>query len=152
MACCWTAAKIRFACQGNGTAVFCTGKAFAVPPELEAGTYRVEGAGYDGQFYRYLAHDPFFSKGYAAKYIDAPRMRSRRILVPFIAYLVGFGQTNWIDASFFVVEMLFLFLGVYWTAILLAGSGRSPWWGLLFVYSLDSCSMPKRVGRTACGC
>jgi hypothetical protein len=67
----WTAARIHCVFGGNWTAVFCSGTNFGVPPEIEAGTYRFEGARYDGQFYRYLAHDPFLQRGYF-RYVDSP--------------------------------------------------------------------------------
>jgi hypothetical protein len=128
----WTAARIHYAFGGNWTATFCTGTNFRVPPDLDAGTYRFEGDGYDGQFYRYLAHDPFLRKGYS-RYVDAPQMRFRRLLVPLAAWLFAFGQPRAIDGAYIAVEMLFLALGVYWCARLLARRGRSPLWGLLFV-------------------
>ncbi len=128
----WTAAQIHYAFGGNWTAAFRTGTIFPVPPDLDAGTYRFEGAGYDGQFYRYLAHDPFLQKGYF-RYVDAPQLRFRRLLVPLAAWLFGVGQRDWIDDAYIVVEMLFLGLGGYWCARLLARRGRSPLWGLLFV-------------------
>ena len=128
----WTAARIRYAYGGNWTAAFCTGSTARVPPDLAAGTYRFEGDGYDGQFYRYLAHDPFLRSGYDG-YVDAPQMRSRRILVPLAAWLFAFGQRQWIDGSYIAVEMLSVALGVYWCARLLERRGRSPAWGLVFV-------------------
>jgi hypothetical protein len=128
----WTAARIHYDCAGNWTAVFRTGAIFRVPPDLDAGTYRFEAAGYDGQFYRYLAHDPFLRNGYA-NYVDAPQMRFRRMLVPMAAWLFALGQSRWIDDGYIAVEMIFLALGVYWCARLLARRGRSPAWGLLFV-------------------
>lgn len=128
----WTAARIHYACSGNWTATFCTGSILRVPPDLDAGTYRFGGDGYDGQFYRYLAHDPFLRKGYSA-YVDAPQLRFRRLLVPLASWLAGFGQRDWIDGAYFGVEMLFLDLGVYWFARLLVLRGRSALWGLLFV-------------------
>jgi hypothetical protein len=128
----WTAARIHFVFGGNWTAAFCTGTSFTVPPDLRAGTYRIEGAGYDGQFYRYLAHDPFLQKGYS-RYVDAPRLRFRRVLVPMAAWLIALGRQGWIDSAYVAVEMIFVALGVYWCARLLARRGRSPLWGLLFV-------------------
>jgi hypothetical protein len=128
----WTAARVHYAFGGNWTAVFCTGMAFRVPPDLDAGTYRFEGAGYDGQFYRYLAHDPFLQRGYF-RYVDAPRFRFRRLLVPLTAWLLAGGKGSWVDGAYLAVEMLFLALGVYWCARLLARRGGSPLWGLLFV-------------------
>jgi hypothetical protein len=128
----WTVLRIHYACGGNWTAVFYTGTTFRVPPDLDAGTYRFEGTGYDGQFYRYLAHDPFLEKGYF-RYVDAPQLRFRRLLVPLAAWLIGFGRQHWIDGAYVGVEMLFLALGAYWSARLLARRGRSPLWGLLFL-------------------
>lgn len=128
----WTAARIHYACGGNWTAVFCTGTKFRVPPSLDSGTYRFPGTGYDGQFYRDLAHDPFLQKDYA-RYVDAPQLRFRRLLVPLAAWLAGLGQRRWIDGAYIAVEMLFLALGAYWCARLLVRRGRSPFWGLLFL-------------------
>ncbi len=128
----WTAARIHCAFAGNWTAVFCTGTDYPPPPDLTAGTYRFPRAGYDGQFYRYLAHDPLLGKGYA-RYVDFPQLRFRRVLVPAAAWLLAFGQRGWIDGAYIAVEMLFVALGVYWCARLLARRGRSPLWGLLFV-------------------
>ena len=128
----WTAARIHYACDGNWTALFCTGTALRVPPELDAGTYRFEGHGYDGQFYRILAHDPSLQKGYYRS-MDAPQRWCRRLLVPLAAWAFGFGQRDWIDGAYIALELLFLALGTYWCARLLARRGRSPLWGLLFV-------------------
>ena len=128
----WTTARIHYAFAGNWTAIFTSGKMFPGPPDLDAGTYRFEGGGYDGQFYRFLAHDPFLQKDYF-RYVDAPQLRFRRLLIPLAAWLFALGQRDWIDGAFLAVEMLFLALGVYWCARLLARRGRSPLWGLLFV-------------------
>jgi hypothetical protein len=128
----WTAARIHYAFGGNWTAVFCTGTIFRVPPDLDAGTYRFEGTGYDGQFYRYLAHDPFLEKGYF-RYVDAPQLRFRRLLVPLAAWMFAFGHRHWIDDAYIAVELLFLGFGGYCCSRLLARRGRSPLWGLLFV-------------------
>ena len=106
----WTAAEIHYAFGGNWTGAFRTGTIFRVPPDLDAGTYRFERGGYDGQFYRYLAHDPFLFKGYF-HYVDAPQLRFRRLLVPLAAWLFGFGQRDWIDDAYIAVEMLFLGVG-----------------------------------------
>jgi hypothetical protein len=128
----WTTARIHYAFGGNWTAIFTSGKMFPGPPDLDVRTYRFEGGGYDGQFYRFLAHDPFLQKDYF-RYVDSPQLRFRRLLIPLAAWLFAFGQRDWIDAAYLAVEMLFLALGVYWCARLMARRGRSPLWGLLFV-------------------
>src|ERR1044072_1877409 len=106
----WTVAWIHYVFGGNWTAVFYTGADLRVPPDLDAQTYRVPKVGYDGQFYRCLAHDPFLRKGYGS-YVDSPRLRFGRILVPFLAWLLGAGQSRWIDGAYVAVRMLFLALG-----------------------------------------
>lgn len=128
----WTWARIHYAFGGNWTAVFCTGTTLAVPPDLEAGTYRSGGTGYDGQFYRYLAHDPFLQRDYA-RFVDSPRLRFRRVLVPLAAWLFGLGRRGWVDPAYIVLEMIFPGLGVYWCARLFVRRGQSPLWGLLFL-------------------
>jgi hypothetical protein len=128
----WTAVRVHYVNGGNWSVVFCIGSEFPMPPELDAGTYRVPGPGYDGQFYRLLAHDPFLGRKYA-RYVDAPQLRFRRLLVPLAAWLLALGQQHWIDRAYIAVEMIFLALGTYWSARLLVRRGRSPLWGLLFV-------------------
>jgi hypothetical protein len=128
----WTAARIHYAFGGNWTAVFCSGATLPRPADLDVGTYRFAGDGYDGQFYRLLAHDPFLRKGYS-RYVDSPQLRFRRLLVPAAAWLLALGRSRWIDGAYIAVEMLFVASGVYWCARLLARRGRSPLWGLLFV-------------------
>ncbi|MGO4883607.1 MAG: hypothetical protein ACLP59_22725 [Bryobacteraceae bacterium] len=128
----WTAARIHYAFAGNWTAVFCNGAEFPVPPDLAPATYRFPGYGYDGQFYRYLAHDPFLKKGYF-HYVDSASLRFRRMLVPMAAWLLAFGQSKWIDGSYIAIELLFIALGVYWSARWFQRRGRPPAWGLLFM-------------------
>jgi hypothetical protein len=128
----WSAARVHYTNGGNWTALFCVGAGVPLPPELAAGSYRVSDGGYDGQFYRLLAHDPFLARNYA-RYVDAPQFRFRRCLVPMAAWLLAFGQQRWIDPAYMAVEMIFLALGTYWCARLLERRGRSALWGLLFV-------------------
>jgi len=87
--------------------------------------------GYDGQFYHYIAHDPFLERD-ARKSIDAPRLRYRRILVPLAAYLLAGGRSEWVDAAYRVLVWAFFLLGGYWLARLATLRNRSPAWGLAF--------------------
>ncbi len=119
--------------HGNWTALFCTGEMVPVPPAFEAGTYRFPGiSGYDGQSYRYIAHDPLFRKGYA-RYCEDPRLRYRRILIPALAFLLAAGQDAYIDSTYIAVVILFLCAGVYWTSRWASLYGRSALWGALFL-------------------
>ena len=129
----WQALTVHYNFAGNWTGLFCTGRLARIPPDLAAGTIRVRDAlGYDGQFYRYVAHDPFFRKGYAA-YMDAARLRYSRILVPGLAWALALGRPSYIDAAFNAVILLSIFLGIYWCGLWAAWHSRSPAWGLVFL-------------------
>ena len=52
--------------------------------------------GYDGQFYVQLAMDPSLRHAEFKDSIDVPAYRSRRILMPATAWLLGFGKPAWI--------------------------------------------------------
>ncbi len=78
------------------------------------------------------AHDPLLTHG-SEKYIDAPQLRQRRILVPALAWLLAFGRQQWIDTAYFAVMLGFLGLGVYWLGRYASDLGRSIWWGLLYL-------------------
>ncbi len=55
----WLAVNIAGAYDGEWSGLFYTGADAALPSDLEAHTRRVDdAAGYDGQFYHLLAHDP----------------------------------------------------------------------------------------------
>lgn len=126
----WQQFVIQFRYGGLQNSLFFTGGGLSVPAPLETGTYRFRNSnGYDGQFYRYVAHDPFFRRGFD-RYIDDPRYRYGRILLPLIAWAVSGGQDQWIDMAFQLTVVAFCGLGVYWTCGWLSFSGCPPVWGL----------------------
>ncbi len=129
----WQGANVRYNFGGNWTGLFCTGDSQRVPPDLAAGTYRFQQpSGYDGQFYRYIAHDPLFRKGYSG-FIDDARLRYRRLLVPGLAWLLAAGCSEWIDFTFIAVVVASIGMGVYWSGRYLGLRGRHPGWGLVFL-------------------
>ncbi len=129
----WQATTVHFNYGGNWTGLFCTGASLPVPPELDAGTLRsVHPIGYDGQMYRYIAHDPFFQRDYS-RYVDDGRLRYRRILVPLAAYVLSGGRQSLIDYSFVAVILLSVFAGCYWSSCYFVLHGRNAWWGLVFL-------------------
>jgi hypothetical protein len=79
-----------------------------------------------------VAHDPLFRKGYAA-YLDESVLRCRRIFVPALAFLLGFGQPRLIDSSYIFVIVGFTALGAYWLARWCDVHGRHAAWGLAFL-------------------
>src|ERR1035441_4438181 len=101
---------------GNWSALFYHGTdAGGVPnePAFQNTYVFPDGFGFDGQYYRIIAHDPFLTRGYIG-HIDMPMMRYRRILVPLMAFALACGRQPYIDAGFIATMLLFFFLGVYW--------------------------------------
>ncbi len=130
----WQALIVYGSYGGNWTALFMTGGSgrHPIPPELLSSTYVFkDSSGFDGQFYRYVAHDPFLRRGLSAS-MDAPSSRYHRILVPLLAWLLAGGRAEWIDAAYLVVILGSVFLGTWWLARFAAACGRHPAWGSAF--------------------
>src|SRR5579864_1189638 len=128
LAFCWQFLTVHSNYQGHWSALFCTGSSYPQPPQLAGENLYVfpNSPGYDGTVYHYIAHDPFLTAR-MLPYVDAPRYRYRRILVPLAAYSLALGRTDWVDGAYFAVILLFVFLGGYWLASL------SPLWGFGFL-------------------
>jgi hypothetical protein len=154
----WQSLAVRYNYSGNWTSLFCTGENLVQPPSLASEhIYRFPSSyGYDGQFYHYVAHDPLLRHG-LDKYIDAPRLRYRRILVPGLAFVASAGQPRFLDAALIAVNLLFLFAGVYWLSRYVGHFGHQPTWGLLFllipavVVSLDRLTVDMALTALAVG-
>ncbi len=124
-------AETRFA--GNWTGLFYSGSLWSLPPELKSSTYQIPASlGYDGQFYRLAAHDPFDQRQYS-QYMDNASYRRKRALVPLLAWGLGLGQSRWIDFSYILVLNGFVFLGAWLLAELARSWSRRPAWGLAFL-------------------
>jgi len=131
--------------SGNWTALYCAGDQFNRPAEIAAGEHVFRGStGYDGQFYLLIAHDPVFLRRYD-HFIDVPRLRYRRILVPAMAFLLGAGRSDYIAWGYFVVCWCLVGLGTFCLARLAEGEGRSAIWGLLFLVTPATLSMIERM-------
>jgi hypothetical protein len=128
----WQFLTVHYNRSGNWTALFLTGRTYEMPPQLVAGTYRFSGAGYDGEMYRYVAHDLLMQHGYA-RYMDGPAPRYRRLLVPALAFLLAGGREAWIDAAYIAVIALFVFAGAYWLSRWAVLMGAHPAWALGFL-------------------
>jgi hypothetical protein len=129
----WFVITVNVNYKGNWTGLFCCGRLYPVPPDLEQRTYRFENSlGYDGQLYRIVAHDPWLTQGLVA-YSDAPGLRWRRIFVPAIAWALAFGNRDYIDQTYIFTVLFFCGLGVYALARWLKLRGRDPAGGLWFL-------------------
>lgn len=127
----WLCLDVAVLGRGDPSVLFLHGRRLSLPPEL-AESSRIVVEGYDGQFYRILAHDPWFEKGYA-KYVDAPALRARRILLPGLAWMLAGGRREWIDSAFVALSLASVGLGVWALGGLAESWGRAPVWGLAFL-------------------
>src|SRR5215467_13188673 len=124
----WQAATVHFNYGGNWSGLFCTGAIYGAPPELaDEHLYLFAKAGWDGQYYHDIAHDPLVRRE-LWKYIDAPRLRYRRILVPALAHVLALGCPNRIDWAYRIVILAFLFVGAYWLSRIAVRFQRRPVW------------------------
>jgi hypothetical protein len=130
----WQALTVHYNYGGDWSALFYTGQTTAVPPDIaQEDVYRVNDAtGYDGQYYHMIAHDPLLRHG-TESFLDNPRLRWRRILVPALAYMAAGGESDRVDSAYGAVVLGFVFLGTLWLARWAVASGRHPAWGLIFL-------------------
>lgn len=130
----WQYLTVRFNYGMNWTALFYTGESTPLPlPRTGQAIYRFSGsAGYDGMYYRLIAHDPLFKKGYAI-YVDNPRLKWRRILVPGLARVFAAGHDSWIESTYIAVTLLFVMHGALWLSRYCILNGFHPGWGLAFL-------------------
>jgi hypothetical protein len=76
-------------------------------PALAAVAHHVDaGSGYDGQFYAQLALDPLLRDQATAVALDDSAYRSRRVLLPALAYVMGFGRPAWILQAYALLNVI----------------------------------------------
>jgi hypothetical protein len=105
------------------------GEQFA-PAELRGHEYSP--TGYDGQFAYYLARYGLD----ASPYLDVPAYRAQRVLLPFLGWLLSFGQPALLIWSLLLVNLCALAAGTHWLEELLMAHGANRWVALGFALSL----------------
>lgn len=118
---------------GDWTALFYTGELLTRPPDLRAGYVYPRSAGYDGQLYRLVAHDPLMRKGYG-RFVDDIRLRYGRILVPGLAALLGGRSPAAVDFWYIAVVDVLVACGGVW--FLTLAEGAAPPWLAAALYLL----------------
>jgi hypothetical protein len=116
---------------GNLSGFICVGDRFISRSELPSRVIQLpRSAGYDGQFFFFIAHDPLML-GDWKKHIDRPAYRYQRILYPGLAGAVTFGKAKWIPRALVLVNMVALTLAVWLLARRMVEGGRSAWCGAI---------------------
>jgi hypothetical protein len=130
----WIALNVAGNYGGHISGLFYTGSKQTLPAELDGShTYRVnDDVGYDGQFYRLIAHDPLIRRGLVA-FVDNPSLRWRRIGVPGLASLLAFGNDSAVDFTYVALQLVFVFLGAFWLAQYAREQKAHAAWGLAFL-------------------
>jgi hypothetical protein len=121
---------------GNWTALYLIGPRTPVPPSIPAERLYIfpNNTGYDGQSYHVIAHDPWLRRSTPAQ-VEIETFRYARILVPALAWMIALGQDRWIDPAYYAVILVFVFLGVYWTAVYAQRASLNFAWGFAFLLS-----------------
>ena len=88
-------------------------------------------AGYDGQFYYYMARDPGIiavcAQGRVHCPIDASPLREQRIFYPMAARVLALGNPDWLHATLFLLDALAILITVFIIGLLCIQAGASPW-------------------------
>ena len=96
-------------------------------------TTRVEhGIGYDGQFFFYLAHDPFLTGGDPAVFLDRPAYRAGRLLYPLIVWALTLGRPEAVPWGLLGVNLVMVLVGTAAAVDVLRSLGASRWLALGF--------------------
>lgn len=103
------------------------------PEYFQKGMVIFESGGYDGQFYYYVAMDPFLNKGYFKN-----AYRQQRILYPLTARLLAFGKENLLPYTLYIVNLIALAIGMYFFILILRQYSVNPMWSLLYGLSPPS--------------
>ncbi|HEX4227114.1 MAG TPA: hypothetical protein VHZ07_00480 [Bryobacteraceae bacterium] len=128
----WMALDVQFNFRGQWSALFLSGAYSPPPPMLVSSTYLFPHSyGYDGQYYRYVAHDPLFRKG-IARYVDGPTTRYDRILIPGLAAVLSAGQDRFTDAAYIAVVLAFIYVGALWLGRFAVANSGHPAWACVF--------------------
>ncbi|WP_348059715.1 hypothetical protein [Dokdonella sp.] len=91
--------------------------------------------GYDGQFYAQIATRPLLDDPELARALDSPDYRSRRIGLPWLAWLAGFGYTPWVLQAYALANVL-VWLALAWMLLRWIPpdrfTARLAWFGAVF--------------------
>ena len=99
----------------------------------------VPGSGYDGQFYAQIAVAPEVTAPTLKTALDQPAYRARRILLPLVAHVLGFGHPWWILQVYALSNTVaWLALAWLWWRQLDTSSARGTWVWLACLLSLGA--------------
>jgi hypothetical protein len=127
---------------GDPAALIVPGQDFVAPALLPPDAHVFQGAGYDGQFFFYLAQDPLLTGKAAGRddltspYVDHIAYRYQRILLPALGWLTSWGHPRLLEWTLPMINLFAVLAAGFLLARFLAARGRSPWLSLVYMLSL----------------
>ena len=107
-------------------------RAFILERSPDVPLERGWGIGYDGQWYYAIAMDPLN----AAPDLDVPAYRYQRIFYPLLVWTLSLGHAGWVPWTMLAVNLASAVIGTAVFGALLLERRVSPWWALVFFFSL----------------
>jgi hypothetical protein len=92
----------------------------------------VDGAGYDGQLYYFLALDPANARSYMDSQFTPPAYRYTRIVYPLAARLLALGQPRLVPYALIALNWLAVGAGTLLLGLWLRRRRLTPWLALLY--------------------
>lgn len=90
-------------------------------------------AGYDGQFYYYIAQDLLATRG-IYKYIDNPVFRYQRIMHPMLVYFFALGIFGLFPFTMVLINVLSIIYSSVIVGIMLDEQHKNPWCALFYSF------------------
>lgn len=120
---------------GNATSMIRFGDRFAGSRFAGEDVLIQSDAGYDGQFFFYIASDPRLLDPDRTSFLDHPSYRYGRILYPLLAWLAAAGQTPALPWTLIVVNVIAAVTGTAAAARLLLSMRVPAWTSIFFALS-----------------
>jgi hypothetical protein len=106
------------------------GSDFGATSRVPADAVRLQGTGYDGQFYYALARDPLALDASTRAALDTPAFRAQRVLLPTLAWAAsGGGHPGALDWAIPALNVLAVALLALVVALYARARGASAWFG-----------------------
>jgi hypothetical protein len=128
--------------SGDPAAMIVAGQDFADYSLLPPNAPVYPGAGYDGQFFFYLAQDPLLTGKVAARDdksahdVDHIAYRYQRILLPALGWVTSWGHPRLLEWTLPLINLFAVLAAGFLLARFLAARDRSPWLSLVYMLSL----------------
>lgn len=128
--------------EGDPSYFIRAGQLYQAPDLLPADSFIETSTGYDGQFFFYIAQDPFLSGDAAtpdqvsSDHIDNVAYRYQRILLPLAGWLTSWGDPDVLQWTLPLVNLAAVLAATWLLAVFLRRRERPTWAALAFPVSI----------------